>query len=103
MPNARRTRIVIPSDLAGQIDILVGKRGLSAFLVQAAERELMRLRQLKTLDAAAGAWKDKDHPESRTEARIGCVGVQDAPRGRTPIQAGHGPVAHAMPHAILIS
>lgn len=65
MPNARRTRIVIPSDLAGQIDTLVGKRGRSAFLVQAAERELMRLRQWKTLEAAAGAWKDKDHPERK--------------------------------------
>ena len=30
---------------------------------QAAERELMRLRQLKALKAAAGSWKDKDHPE----------------------------------------
>jgi hypothetical protein len=45
------------------IDTLVGSRQRSSFLTQAAERELMRLRQLKALDAAAGAWKDKDHPE----------------------------------------
>ncbi len=33
------------------------------FLTQAAEHELVRLRQLKALKAAAGSWKDKDHPE----------------------------------------
>ena len=30
---------------------------------QAAEKELMRLRQIQALGSAAGAWKDKDHPE----------------------------------------
>jgi len=30
---------------------------------RAAEEELMRLRQLKALEAAAGSWKDRDHPE----------------------------------------
>jgi hypothetical protein len=30
---------------------------------QAAEQELMRLRQIEALKAAAGAWKDEDHPE----------------------------------------
>ncbi len=61
--NLKRTHIVIPQQLAAAIDTLVGKRGRSAFLVQAAEKELMRLRQLKALEAAAGSWKDKDHPE----------------------------------------
>jgi hypothetical protein len=59
----RRTHIVIPQDLVTEIDILVGKRGRSAFLAGAAEKELVRLRQIKALEAAAGAWKDKDHPE----------------------------------------
>jgi len=61
--NTKRTHIVIPEQLAAQIDILVGKRGRSKFLTQAAERELMRLRQLKAIEAAAGSWEDKDHPE----------------------------------------
>jgi hypothetical protein len=30
---------------------------------KAAERERMRLRQLKALKAAAGSWRDEDHPE----------------------------------------
>ena len=45
------------------IDNVVGKRGRSAFLTQAAEKELMRLRQVKALKAATGSWKDEDHPE----------------------------------------
>lgn len=61
--NTKRTHIVIPEQLVARIDIIVGKRGRSKFLTQAAEKELMRLRQLQALEAAAGCWKDKDHPE----------------------------------------
>ena len=61
--NTKRTHIVIPEQLVARIDTIVGKRGRSRFLTQAAERELMRLGQLKALEAAAGSWKDKDHPE----------------------------------------
>jgi len=64
--NGKRTHIVIPSQLVAQIDTIVGKRGRSAFLTQAASKELMRLRQLRALDSAAGAWKDADHPELRS-------------------------------------
>jgi hypothetical protein len=34
----------------------------------AAGRSPIRLRQLKALDAVAGAWKDKDHPELKQGA-----------------------------------
>ncbi len=61
---SKRTHIVISERLATDIDRFVGKRGRSAFLSEAAEKELLRLRQLKALHAAAGSWKDKDHPES---------------------------------------
>ena len=61
--NTKRTHIVIPQQLVAEIDTIVGKRGRSAFLTQAAEKELMRLRQIKALESAAGSWKDKDHPE----------------------------------------
>ena len=59
----QRTHIVIPQALVNQIDILVGKRGRSSFLVDAASRELKRLHQLKTLRAAVGTWRDELHPE----------------------------------------
>jgi len=61
--NTKRTHIVISEQLAAQIDIIVGRRGRSKFLAQAAEKELMRLGQVKAMEAAAGSWKDKDHPE----------------------------------------
>ena len=66
--NTKRTHIVIPQQLVAEIDTLVGKRGRSAFLTQAAEKELMRLRQIKALESAAGSWKDKDHPELKEGA-----------------------------------
>ena len=66
--NTKRTHIVIPEHLVAQIDLIVGKRGRSSFLTQAAEKELMRLRQLKAVEAAAGSWKDRDHPELKRGA-----------------------------------
>jgi hypothetical protein len=64
----KRTHIVIPQQLVAEIDLIVGKRGRSAFLTQAAEKELMRTRQIKALESAAGSWKDKDHPELKDGA-----------------------------------
>jgi hypothetical protein len=61
--SSRRTHIVIPELLVSEIDRLVGKRGRSEFLTQAAEKELRRLQQIKALENVAGVWKDKNHPE----------------------------------------
>lgn len=61
--NTKRTHVVIPEQLVKDIDAFVGSRQRSAFLTQAAEEKLMRYRQIKAIEAAAGAWKDKDHPE----------------------------------------
>lgn len=59
----QRTHVVIPADVVAEIDLLVGKRGRSQFLVQAAELELKRHRQMAALKAAAGAWDLAEHPE----------------------------------------
>lgn len=66
--NNKRTHIVIPQQLVAEIDTMVGKRGRSTFLTQAAEKELARLRQIKALESATGIWKDKDHPELKQGA-----------------------------------
>jgi hypothetical protein len=66
--NTKRTHVVLSDQLVKEIDTLVGTRQRSSFLTQAAEHELMRLRQLKALETAAGAWKDKDHPELKQGA-----------------------------------
>jgi metal-responsive CopG/Arc/MetJ family transcriptional regulator len=63
MLNQRRTHIIIPDELVTEIDTVVGKRGRSRFLVEAARKELERLRLGQVLDKIIGAWKDKDHPE----------------------------------------
>lgn len=64
----KRAHVVLSEELVKEIDTLVGARHRSSFLTQAAEHELMRLRQLRALDAIAGAWKDKDHPELKQGA-----------------------------------
>lgn len=66
--NTKRTHVVLSEQLVKDIDTLVGTRKRSSFLTQAAEEKLMRLRQLKALEAAAGFWKDKDHPELKQGA-----------------------------------
>jgi hypothetical protein len=66
--DAKRTHIMIPDDLAAEIDAIVGKHRRSQFLVDAARRELKRLRMLAALERAEGAWKEKDHPELRAGA-----------------------------------
>ena len=63
----KRTHVVLSEQLVKDIDKLVGSRQRSSFLTQAAERELMRLRQLKALDELV-PWKDKDHPELKEGA-----------------------------------
>jgi metal-responsive CopG/Arc/MetJ family transcriptional regulator len=65
---SKRTHIVIPDQLAQDIDAVVGKRGRSGFLIAAAMHELSRLRQLQAIEQVAGLWKDKDHPELKQGA-----------------------------------
>ncbi len=64
----RRTHVVLSDQLVKDIDALVGSRKRSTFITQAAENELMPCRQLKAIEAATGAWKDKDHPELKQGA-----------------------------------
>ena len=60
---AKRTHVVLSDQLVKEIDSLVGARQRSSFISEAAEKELMRRRQIAALKNAAGAWKDQDHPE----------------------------------------
>lgn len=63
----KRTHVVLSEQLVKDIDTVVGSRQRSSFLTQAAERELMRLRQLKALDELV-PWNEKDHPELKQGA-----------------------------------
>lgn len=63
-----RTHVVMPSAVVAEIDQLVGKRGRSLFLTQAATQELTRRRQVEALRKATGAWRKEDHPELKSGA-----------------------------------
>jgi hypothetical protein len=63
----RRTHVVLSDQLVKDIDILVGSRQRSIFITQAAEKELMRRRQLQALNQLV-PWNQKDHPELKQGA-----------------------------------
>jgi Arc/MetJ-type ribon-helix-helix transcriptional regulator len=63
----RRTHVVLSDQLVKDIDTLVGTRQRSSFITQAAEKEIMRRRQLKALDELV-PWNEKDHPELKQGA-----------------------------------
>ncbi len=65
--NAKRTHVVLSEQLVKDIDALVGNRQRSSFITQAAESELMRLRQIKALDQLI-PWEEKSHPELKQGA-----------------------------------
>lgn len=59
----KMTPIRIPAELLKDIDQHVGPRQRSQFLIEAAERELLRRKQLEAVHECAGAWNDADYPE----------------------------------------
>ena len=58
-----KTRVVIPSKLAQEIDTLVGPRKRTAFFVETAENEIRRRKLLAFLDSDKPAWREEDHPD----------------------------------------
>jgi hypothetical protein len=58
-----RTLVPIPPKIAAEIDKIAGHRHRTEFIVDVLEREIRRREQLAALQAAAGSWKDEDHPE----------------------------------------
>jgi hypothetical protein len=59
----RRAHILLPEDLAREIDALAGRRGRSAFLVETAREELRRRKLLRFLEDDSPAWREEEHPE----------------------------------------
>jgi hypothetical protein len=58
-----RTHIILPAELAKELDELVGPRGRSAFLVETAAKEIKRRRLLAFLESGEPAWRDENHPD----------------------------------------
>jgi hypothetical protein len=58
-----RTHVILPDDVMTEIDEVVGQRGRSSFLADAAREALKRRRLKSFLASNEAAWKSKDHPE----------------------------------------
>src|SRR5271168_5227011 len=58
----KRTHILLPKDLAREIDAIAGRRGRSAFLVETAREAVRRSKLLGFLESDAG-WSNAEHPE----------------------------------------
>lgn len=58
-----RTHVILPDDVVEAIDELVGQRGRSSFLAEAARAAIKRHRLKSFLASDEVAWKAKDHPE----------------------------------------
>lgn len=59
----KRAHVLLPLDLAREIDALAGRRGRSAFLVKTAAEAVRRAKLLQFLESDKPIWKDEDHPE----------------------------------------
>lgn len=57
------SHLSIPGDILKSIDNLVDHRKRSKFITEITRKELKRIQMKKALESAAGAWKDKNHPE----------------------------------------
>lgn len=65
-----RTHVILDDDVIAAIDQLVGQRGRSRFLEEAARERLGRLELEKALGSTAGILTDGDHPEFKDQASI---------------------------------
>lgn len=60
-----RNRVLVeyPPEVIAEIDKIAGLGKRTAYLVELAKRDVKLHRQREALRAAAGTWKDEDHPE----------------------------------------
>ena len=62
MKNTKLTPVRFPVDLLSDLDQLVGPGKRSKFIIEATQKELLRLKQKKALHSAAGALVKRDNP-----------------------------------------
>lgn len=65
-----RTHVILDDEVIGAIDKLVGQRGRSRFLQEAAREKLERLELARALASTAGILQEKDYPEFKDQASI---------------------------------
>ena len=62
----QRINISFPKKLVDELSSLVPPGKRSHVVVEATQKELQKIRRLKILEKAAGAWKDSSHPDLKT-------------------------------------
>ncbi len=65
-----RTHVVLDDDVIAAIDQLVGQRGRSRFLEQAAREKLERAQLDRALSSSAGTVTGEEYPEFMDQASI---------------------------------
>lgn len=61
--STQRTHIVLPAQLAKDIDDLVGPRKRSAFIVETTAKEVRRRKLLAFLEGDQPGWLEENHPD----------------------------------------
>jgi hypothetical protein len=83
MAPAKRAHILLPQELVGEIDEIVGPGKRSAFLVETARAEIRRRKLLQFLESEEPAWKDKDHPELAGDSAAWVRGLRQQGKTRS--------------------
>ena len=65
-----RTHVVLGDELIEAIDSLVGQRGRSRFLEEAAREKLERVELERALTSTSGILQDRTYPEFKDQAAI---------------------------------
>lgn len=73
----RRTHIVLPQALLDEIDRAVGKRRRRAFLVEAANEKLRRIRLLESAKTVAGSLQRADAWETEEDTDLYVRGLRE--------------------------
>lgn len=65
-----RTHVILDDEVMAAIDKVVGQRGRSRFLEEAAREKLERMALEQVIRDGAGSLKEKDYPHWRDQASI---------------------------------
>lgn len=67
---AKRINVILPSELYQELSETIPPRKRNQFIVELIERELRRMRLLRTLEETRGAWSDEDYPHLKTREDV---------------------------------
>jgi hypothetical protein len=84
----KRAHVLLPEDLAREIDAIAGRRGRSAFLVETAKEALRRRKLLNFLERPEPAWEQSDHPDMPGESAEWVRKMRKASDKHSQVRAG---------------